>query len=100
MERLPSSKIRRFGAIPLFTNAVFKASASVSFSPNTLPPERTAIVGDRLYTDIALGKRFGVTAVLVLSGETKEADVDAADLSDKPDFVFGSLDDVNRVLFE
>ena len=28
------------------------------------------IFGDRLYTDIALGEKFGVTAVLVLSGET------------------------------
>ena len=62
--------------------------------------DEMCIFGDRLYTDIALGKKFGVTAVLVLSGETKEADVDAADIADKPDFVFDSLDDVNRALFE
>ena len=36
------------------------------------------IFGDRLYTDIALGKKFGVTAALVLSGETKANDVDTA----------------------
>ena len=62
--------------------------------------DEMCIFGDRLYTDIALGKKFGVTAVLVLSGETKETDVDAAALADKPDFVFDSLDDVNRALFE
>ena len=62
--------------------------------------EDMCIFGDRLYTDIALGKRFGVTAVLVLSGETKEADVEAAADADKPDFVFGSLADVDRAMFD
>jgi ribonucleotide monophosphatase NagD (HAD superfamily) len=37
--------------------------------------------------------------VLVLSGETTEADVDAAEVADKPDYVFGSLDDVDHVIF-
>ena len=49
------------------------------------------VFGDRLYTDIALGKRHGVTSVLVLSGETKQADVDAADPKDRPDFVYADL---------
>ena len=57
------------------------------------------IFGDRLYTDIALGKSFGVTSVLVLSGETTEADVDAALPKDKPDFAFASLDDVDKLMF-
>ena len=57
------------------------------------------IFGDRLYTDIALGKRNGVTSVLVLSGETKQKDVDCADESDKPDFVVNDLSDVNSVMF-
>ncbi len=49
------------------------------------------IFGDRLYTDIALGKRHGVTSVLVLSGETKQEDVDAADAADRPDFIYADL---------
>ena len=57
------------------------------------------IFGDRLYTDIALGKKFGVTAVLVLSGETKASDVEAASPQDKPDFVFDSLADVDKMFF-
>ena len=61
--------------------------------------DEMCIFGDRLYTDIAVGKRHGVTAVLVLSGETTEADVDAAEVADKPDYVFGSLDDVDHVIF-
>jgi ribonucleotide monophosphatase NagD (HAD superfamily) len=57
------------------------------------------IFGDRLYTDIALGKSFGVTSVLVLSGETQVADLDAALPKDKPDLAFGSLDDVDKIMF-
>ena len=53
--------------------------------------EDMCIFGDRLYTDIALGKRHGVTSVLVLSGETKIEDVDAANEADKPDFVYDDL---------
>ena len=61
--------------------------------------EEMCIFGDRLYTDIALGKKHGVTAVLVLSGETQPADVDAAAPAEKPDFVFPSLDEVDQVMF-
>lgn len=59
----------------------------------------TCIFGDRLYTDIAIGKRHGVTAVLVLSGETQPADMEAAAPADKPDFVFPSLDELDALLF-
>jgi HAD superfamily hydrolase (TIGR01450 family) len=41
--------------------------------------------GDRLYTDIAMARRAGVTAVLVLSGEATAADAEAADAG--PDMV-------------
>ena len=61
--------------------------------------EEMCIFGDRLYTDIALGKKFGVTSVLVLSGETKQEDVDAAEEADRPDLVFESLDGVSKVMF-
>lgn len=33
-------------------------------------PKQIAMVGDRLYTDIAFGKNCGFVSVLVLSGET------------------------------
>ena len=58
------------------------------------------IFGDRLYTDIAVGKRHGVTAILVLSGETTTEDVEAAAAADKPDYVFDSLDDVDKIMFK
>lgn len=38
-------------------------------------PEQIAIVGDRMYTDIAVADHSDVVSILVLSGETKEEDV-------------------------
>ena len=52
-------------------------------------PEQLAIVGDRLYTDIATGKNAGITSILVLSGETKADDVPQSDF--KPHFIFENL---------
>ncbi len=51
--------------------------------------DEMAMVGDRLYTDIALGKSSGITTCLVLSGETKRDDVELSEF--KPDYVFDNL---------
>lgn len=48
-----------------------------------------AMIGDRLYTDIALGQTSGITTVLVLSGETKLEDLN--DSPYKPDYIFQNL---------
>ena len=42
-----------------------------------LDPAKCGMVGDRLYTDIAMATRAGCVGVLVLSGEATQADVDA-----------------------
>ena len=55
-----------------------------------LKKEEMAMVGDRLYTDIATGVNFGMTSVLVLSGETTPAMAEASAI--KPDLVFDRLD--------
>jgi HAD superfamily hydrolase (TIGR01457 family) len=54
-----------------------------------LPIEDLAMIGDRLYTDIALGENAGIPSVLVLSGETKGEDL--AESRFKPDYVFDNL---------
>ncbi len=48
-----------------------------------------AMIGDRLYTDIALGQSSGITTVLVLSGETKIEDL--KDSPFQPDYTFLNL---------
>ncbi|NMA84575.1 MAG: HAD-IIA family hydrolase [Epulopiscium sp.] len=57
-------------------------------------PEEMVIVGDRLYTDIALGTKNGVTAVLVLTGETKEEDLATSKI--QPDLVVDSIGGLER----
>lgn len=47
------------------------------------------IVGDRIETDIVMGKRMGLATVLVLSGITRPGDPRIAEL--RPDLVLGSL---------
>ena len=60
-----------------------------------LQPSQICMVGDRLYTDIALGKA-GILTVLVLSGETKLSEVPAAQV--QPDFVMENLADLLETL--
>lgn len=55
----------------------------------------TAIVGDRLYTDIALGKNNGLMSVLVLSGETRIEDVNE---SNAPDIILGGIGEIIQYL--
>lgn len=54
-----------------------------------LPVSRLAMIGDRLYTDIALGQSSGILTVLVLSGETKIEDL--KDSPFQPDYIFQNL---------
>lgn len=56
-----------------------------------LPIEDMAMIGDRLYTDIALGKT-GITTILVLSGETKQEDL--VDSPFQADYVMRDLADL------
>ena len=54
--------------------------------------QEMAMVGDRLYTDVATGVNHGMPGILVLSGEATMADVAASTV--KPDLVFGKLADM------
>ena len=54
--------------------------------------DEMAMVGDRLYTDVATGVKHGMTGILVLSGEATMEDVKSSDV--KPDLIFGRLADM------
>ena len=51
--------------------------------------ELTAMVGDRLYTDVAAGVNNGYTGILVLSGEAGMRDVEESEIV--PDLIFTSV---------
>ena len=62
-------------------------------------PSEMCIFGDMLTTDIAMGKRNGITCSLLLSGETHPEQLAGLSESEAPDYVFSSLDEVDRLLF-
>lgn len=57
----------------------------------------TAMVGDRLNTDIAGGKAAGIQTILVLSGITTEAELAQAN-GLKPDYVFSDINELAQQL--
>lgn len=61
-----------------------------------VPNERICAVGDRLYTDIAVAQNAGAVSVLVLSGETNMAMVEAAER--KPDYILPSVNELRQAL--
>lgn len=61
-----------------------------------LPLQNLAMIGDRLYTDIALGQTAQITTILVLSGETELEDVSSSPF--QPDFIFENLGKVAESL--
>jgi NagD protein len=52
------------------------------------------MVGDRLYTDMAMARKIGAISVLVLTGETTAADVAAA--KPPPDLVVRDLGELGE----
>jgi len=58
--------------------------------------EQMAMVGDRLYTDVATGCNAGMVSILVLSGESKMSDV--AMSAFKPDHIFDDLGGLAQAL--
>ena len=87
------------GKTPTYFGKPYKETIEMICEATGYTCQEMCIFGDRLYTDIAVGKRHGVTAVLVLSGETKMEDVEKAEEQDRPDYIFPSLDEVDAAIF-
>lgn len=87
------------GKTPTYFGKPYRETIDMISEATDVPLKQMCIFGDRLYTDVALGKRHGVTAVLVLTGETRPEDVDAAAAADQPDFVFLSLEEADKIIF-
>lgn len=83
------------GAKPRFFGKPCKETADMISMMFGVPFENTAIVGDRLYTDIALGKNNGLLSILVLTGETAREDINE---ENAPDIVFDGIGDIIRYI--
>ena len=64
-----------------------------------LRPEECILIGDRLETDIRMGKESGIATGIVLTGVTDEKMLEAIKhTAGQPDFVFQSIADVEGLL--
>lgn len=87
------------GVLPTYFGKPYPETARMIAEITGEEKKDMLIFGDRLYTDIATGKRHGITAALVLTGETKTADVDAAPEDEKPDLMLESLASAEKMMF-
>lgn len=62
----------------------------------SVPLRQIAVVGDRLYTDIAIAENAGAVSVCVLSGETKREMISSSPV--KPEYVFPSVAELSAHL--
>ena len=88
------------GKTPTYFGKPYKETLEMIAEATGIKKEEMCIFGDRLYTDIALGKKHGVTSVLVYTGETQPDDVAAANENERPDFVFSSLAEADTTIFD
>ncbi|MCL2672049.1 MAG: HAD-IIA family hydrolase [Clostridiales bacterium] len=84
------------GCLPTVIGKPQREILDIAMQKMRLEPSQLAIVGDRLYTDIAAGRNGGMLSVLVLSGETKLQDI--KDSPHKPDLIFDSLGELAGAL--
>lgn len=63
-----------------------------------LQPREVAMIGDRLYTDIALAQRAGTVSVLVLTGEATRSE--AEQMSPPPDWIVEDIGQFGELLEE
>ena len=84
------------GRMPRFLGKPEPDIARLAMAKKGILPEETVLVGDRIYTDIACGKRAGIMSVLVFSGETTREILEKSDI--KPDFAVEGIGDILKAL--
>jgi len=77
---------------PLFIGKPQPAMAELAMERTGFTKEETAVIGDRLYTDIACGVNAGITSIFVLSGEGTMEDLSKSDV--KPTFVYKNIREI------
>ncbi len=87
------------GVTPRFFGKPGEETISMILELTHSIPEECCVFGDRLYTDIALGKKSGILSCLVLTGETTEADIASAPPEMRPDIILPSLAEADSAVF-
>ena len=84
------------GRWPDFFGKPSKHTLKYMIKESGYQPNEIAIVGDRLYTDIAVADGSEVTSIMVLTGEATLEDVAQSNI--KPDIIVNSLADITEML--
>ena len=82
--------------MPKFIGKPEPTMALLAMEKAGFKPEETAVIGDRLYTDIACGVNAGIHSIFVLSGEGTLKDVEESDV--KPEYIFENIQELYRSL--
>lgn len=77
------------GKFPEFFGKPSKKTLEYIMKETGYRANEIAIIGDRLYTDIAVADQSDVTSILVMSGETKKEDVEKSEI--KPDIIIENI---------
>ncbi len=81
---------------PLFLGKPERSMVDAVSKEWNMSVEKIACVGDRLYTDIAVGINAGATSICVLTGEATKEEI--AQTEFKPDYCFDSIKELYQAL--
>lgn len=84
------------GRLPLFLGKPERTMVDAVSKCWDVPIDKIACVGDRLYTDIAVGINAGATSICVLTGEASKEEIALSEY--KPDYVFDSIRELYQAL--
>ena len=82
--------------LPLFLGKPERNMVDAVSKEWNVPVEKIACVGDRLYTDIAVGINAGATTICVLTGEATKEEILQSLF--KPDYCFNSIKELYETL--
>lgn len=80
---------RATGKLPLFIGKPKPDMAYLAMEKTSFSKAETAVMGDRIYTDIACGVNAGITTLFMLSGEGTREDIEKYNIH--PDYVFENI---------
>lgn len=80
------------GRLPRFLGKPEPEIALLAMKKRGVSPDDAVLIGDRIYTDIACGKRAGVSSILVFSGETTPEIMKKSEI--QPDFAVAGIGEI------
>lgn len=80
------------GVEPKFVGKPFQETVDYILAKTGSAKEKTAMVGDRLYTDVKTAVNGGIVGIAVLSGEISYQDIEEGDV--EPDYILDSVYDI------